>query len=50
MRNISYDPGDQEWFSIYYDLQESAIPVQIFSWDAGSVGSTLPIFRGLILK
>ncbi len=38
MMTISYDPGDQEWYSTYHDFQESAIPVEVFSWALRLIG------------
>ncbi len=38
MRTISYDPGDEEWYSTYHEFQETAIPVEIFSWALRLIG------------
>jgi hypothetical protein len=38
MRTISYDPGAQEWYATYRNFQESAIPVEIFSWALRLIG------------
>ena len=38
IRTISYDPGDEEWYSTYHEFQETAIPVEIFSWALRLIG------------
>jgi hypothetical protein len=38
MMTISYDPGDQEWYSTYHDLQEFAIPAEVLTWALRLVG------------
>ena len=38
MRTISYDPGDEEWYSTYHEFQETAIPVEVFSWSLRLIG------------
>jgi hypothetical protein len=38
LRTISYDSGDEEWYSTYHEFQESAIPVEVFSWSLRLIG------------
>jgi hypothetical protein len=38
MMTISYDPGDQEWYSTYHDFQESAIPAEVLTWALRLIG------------
>jgi hypothetical protein len=38
MHTISYDPGDQEWFSSNHEYEDSAIRVEIFSWALRLIG------------
>ena len=38
MRTISYDPGDEEWYSTYHEFPESAIPVEVFFWTLRLIG------------
>ena len=38
MQTIFYDPGDHEWYSTYHDLQDAAVPVEVFSWALRLIG------------
>ena len=35
---ISYDPGDQEWYSAYHEYEESIIRPEVFNWSLRLVG------------
>ena len=38
VRIISYDPGDEEWYSTSHEFQESVIPVEVSSWALRLIG------------
>ena len=38
MRTISFDLGDEEWYSTYHEFQETAIPVEVSSWALRLIG------------
>lgn len=38
IKTISYDPGDQEWYSAYHEYEESIIRPEVFNWSLRLVG------------